>query len=56
MKSLTAASTSFFLEIQLKKQNLKSVVWALEFGHPKQYTGLPNSLDMFLATGNEALF
>ena len=34
----------FFVEIQLTKQNLKSDIWASEFGHPNRYTGLPNSL------------
>ena len=35
----------FFVEIQLKKENLKSVFWGAEFGHPNRYTDLPNSLD-----------
>ena len=32
----------FFVEIQLKKENLKIVFWEPEFGCPNQYTGLPN--------------
>ena len=35
----------FFVEIQLKKENLKSDFWAPEFGHPNQYTGLSNGLN-----------
>ena len=31
--------------MQVKKQNLKSVIWAPEFGRPKRYTDLPNDLD-----------
>ena len=38
----------FFIEIQLKKENLRSVFWVLEFGCPNQYTGLPNDLDTLL--------
>ena len=41
----------FFVEIQLKKGNLKSVLWALEFGHPNRYTGLPNGLNTSLING-----
>ena len=41
----------FFVEIQLKKGNLKSVLWVLEFGHPNRYTGLPNGLNTSLING-----
>ena len=37
-----------FIETQLKKENLKSVFWAPEFGHPNRYTGLSNSLNTSL--------
>ena len=30
---------------------LKNLFWVPEFGHPNQYTGLPNSLDTTLVTG-----
>ena len=46
----------FFVEIQLKKGNLKSVLWALEFGLPNRYTGLPNSLNTSLIVGNPHLY
>ena len=39
-----------FVEIQLKKQNLKSVIWVPEFGPPNQYTHLPNTNDTSLNT------
>ena len=48
MKSLIATSTYFFDEIQLKKQNLNSIIWVPEFGCQNRYTSLPNSLDMSL--------
>ena len=35
----------FFVKSQLKKENLKSVFWATEFGCPNRYTGLPNGLN-----------
>ena len=38
----------FFVEIQLKKENLKSVFWVPEFRCPNQYTCLPNGLDLSL--------
>ena len=38
----------FFVEIQLENGNLKSVLWVLEFGHPNQYTSLPNGLNTSL--------
>ena len=38
------------MEIKLKKENLKSVFWAVEFGRPNQYTSLPNGLDTSLQT------
>ena len=38
----------FFGEIQLKKENFKSVVWVSEFGHSNRYTGLPNGLNTSL--------
>ena len=38
----------FFVEIQLKKGNLKSVPWALEFGRRNRYTGLTNGLNTSL--------
>ena len=34
---------AFFVEMQLKKENLKSV-----FGCPNRYSGLPNALNMSL--------
>ena len=34
---------AFFVEMQLKKENLKSV-----FGCPNRYNGLPNALNMSL--------
>ena len=40
----------FFVEIQLKKENLKSAFWLPEFGCPNHYTGLPNALNMSLGT------
>ena len=39
----------FFIEIQLKKQNLKIIIWAPEFRRSNQYTSLPNDLDTSLA-------
>ena len=48
VKSLIATSTFFFIEIQLKKENLKSIFWALKFGRPNRYTGLPNGLNTSL--------
>ena len=39
----------FFAEIKLTKENLKSVFWAPEFGCPKKYIGLPNSLNTSLS-------
>ena len=36
----------FFVEIQLKLENLKKDFWVPEFGCPKQYIDLPNSLNM----------
>ena len=38
----------FFVEIQLKKENLKSAFWAPEIVCPKWYTGLPNDLNTSL--------
>ena len=38
----------FFVEIQLKKENLKSVFWVPEFRCPHQCTCLPNGLDLSL--------
>ena len=38
----------FFVEIQLKKQNLKSIFLAPEFGHPNWYTSLLKGLDTSL--------
>ena len=35
----------FFVEIQLKKENSKSVFWAQEFERPNHYIGLPNDLN-----------
>ena len=40
---------AFCVEIQLEKENLKSVFWATEFGCPNWYTDLPNDLTMSLA-------
>ena len=34
----------FFDEIKLKKENLKRVFWAPEFGRPNRYTDLLNGL------------
>ena len=39
-----------FVEVKLKKENLKSNFWAPEFGHPNRYTSLQNGLGMLLAT------
>ena len=39
---------AFFVEIQLKKENLKIVFQEPEFERPNQYTGLPNGLDISL--------
>ena len=47
---IIATSTYFFVEIQLKKENLKSVFLAPEFGCPNWYIDFPNSLNMSLAT------
>ena len=33
-----------FVEIQLKKENLKNAFWAPEFGRPNWYIGFPNGL------------
>ena len=44
----------FFVEIQLKRENLKSVFRAPEFGHPDRYTGLPNGLNTSLLTSSLA--
>ena len=38
----------FLVEIKMKKENLKSVFWAPEFGCPDQYTALQNGLNMSL--------
>ena len=38
----------FFVEIKLKKQNLKSGICASEFGRPNRYTDLTNGLDTSL--------
>ena len=38
----------FFVETQLRKENLKSIIWVPEFGCPTQYTGFPNSINMTL--------
>ena len=38
----------FFVQIQLNKQNLKSVIWVQEFRLPNQYTSLPKGLDTSL--------
>ena len=47
VKSLVATSMYFFsFEILLKKENLKSIFWTREFGHPSLYTSLPNGLNM----------
>ena len=49
VKSLIAYFINIFLaEIQLKKENLKSVFWAAEFGHSNWYTSLLNHLNMAL--------
>ena len=40
----------FFVEIQLKKENLKSVFLAPKFGRPNRYTVLQNGLDTSLHT------
>ena len=44
MKSLITTSV-YFGEIQLRKENLKSVFWVTEFGCPNRYTSLPTSLN-----------
>ena len=38
----------FYVEIQLKKENLGSVFWVPEFGHPNWYTGLPDNWNTYL--------
>ena len=38
----------FFVELQIKKDNLKSVFWVPEFGHQNPYTGPQNNLNMSL--------
>ena len=38
----------FFVEIQLKKENLRSIFWTPEFVHADWYTGLPNGLNTSL--------
>ena len=49
VKSLIAYFINIFLaEIQLKKENLKSVFCAAEFGHSNRYTSLLNHLNMAL--------
>ena len=35
----------FFVEIQLKKETLKNVFRAPDFGHPNRFTSLPNGLN-----------
>ena len=51
MKSMITTSV-YFVEIQLRKENLKSVFWVTEFGCPNGYTSLPNSLNtsMYMIT------
>ena len=39
----------------MNKENLKSVFWVPEFGHPNWYTGLPNGLDMSLSIDKSLL-
>ena len=39
----------------MNKENLKSVFWVPEFGHPNWYTGLPNRLDMSLSIDKSLL-
>ena len=39
---------AFFVEIQLKKENLITVFLAPEFGRPSGYTGLQNDLNTSL--------
>ena len=53
MKSLIAIQHIFVEVQQLKKEKLKSVFWAPEFGHPNQHTGLSNSLDTSLPIQKE---
>ena len=55
MKSLIATSTYFLLKYN-RKQNLKSVVCAPDFGRPNRYTGLPNGLDTSLPTHTDIEF
>ena len=52
---IIATSTYCFFEIKLKKENLKSVFWAPEFGCLSWYTGLANSLNMSLNTYFQSL-
>ena len=40
----------FFVEIELKKENLKSVFWAPESWRQNRYTGLQNGLNTPLPT------
>ena len=49
IKSLIAIQ-HIFVEVQLKKEKLKSVFWVPGFGCPIWYTSLPIDLDMSLTT------
>ena len=44
--------TLFHVDVKKKSSNkkLKNLFWVTEFGHPNQYTGLPNDLDTSLTT------
>ena len=52
LQAISTSSTYFFVELQQKKRKLKNLFWVSEFGHPNQYTGLPNGLDTSLAMHN----
>ena len=46
----------FSVEIQLKNQNMKSVIWTPELGCPNRYTDLPNSLHTSLASVSKKMY
>ena len=54
MKSLIAIQ-HVFVEVQLKKEKLKSVFWVQVFGCTIWYTSLPIDLDMSLITNASIL-
>ena len=46
----------FFVEIQLKKENLTSAFWAPEFRHPNRYIGFLDSLNRSMVRVPEGPF